>query len=318
MPRLHPTTLLLLPLRLLATPITLLTTLLRSHTNTNTNNPRSHHLRRRRRLTMLLLTLLLLLLLILTPCYLIYRPPISLINYLATRYPDTLWTLPFPPNPSPHNPKLIALTLDDAPSPYTPLLLQTLLTHTSTATFFLIGNQITPQTTPLLTTLVQNGMELGNHAMHDEPSFKLSPTTLRTEITAIDNTIKEIYKSANVERKGKWFRPGSGVFTGWMREMVQELGYRIVLGSVYPHDAQIGWVGLNVWHVGGLSREGSIVVLHDRRGWTVEVLDRVLRVLRGRGYRVVSVGEAMEAAKAAAAAAAAAGGEGGRIGEVVG
>ncbi|PYI06373.1 glycoside hydrolase/deacetylase [Aspergillus sclerotiicarbonarius CBS 121057] len=318
MPRLHPTTLLLLPLRLLTTPITLLTTLLRSNTNTTNTKPRapSLHHRRRRRLTMLLLlTLLILVLLILTPCYLIYRPPAFLIHYLATLYPDTLWTLPLPVSNSPHHQNLIALTLDDAPSTYTPLLLQTLLAHSSTATFFLIGNQITPQTTPLLTTLVQNGMELGNHAMHDEPSFKLSPSTLRSEILSIDSTINEVYKSANVERKGKWFRPGSGVFTGWMREMVKELGYRIVLGSVYPHDAQIGWVGLNVWHVGGLSREGSIVVLHDRRGWTVEVLDRVLRVLRGRGYRVVSVGEAMEAAKAGGGGG---GGEGGSTGEVVG
>ncbi|OOF97106.1 carbohydrate esterase family 4 protein, partial [Aspergillus carbonarius ITEM 5010] len=302
MPRLHPTTLLLLPLRLLTTPITLLATLLRTHTHTNTNTrTRTLHHRRRRRLTMLLLlTLLVLLLLILTPCYLIYRPPLVLINYLQTLYPDTLWTLPLPANPYPNHEKLIALTLDDAPSTYTPLLLQTLLAHSSTATFFLIGSQITPPTHALLTTMVQSGMELANHAMHDEPSFKLSPATLSAEIASIDTTINEIYKSANVDRKGKWFRPGSGVFTGWMRDTVRELGYRIVLGSVYPHDAQISWVGLNVWHVGSLVREGSIVVLHDRRGWTVEVLERVLRRLRQTGYRVVSVGEAMEAAEKAA------------------
>ncbi|GKZ37763.1 hypothetical protein AbraIFM66950_009521 [Aspergillus brasiliensis] len=324
MPRFHPTTLLLLPLRILTTPFTALIA--------HIPILRSRH-RRTRTLTMLLpLLLLLLILLTLLPLYIIYRPPHFLIRSLATKYPDTLWEIPLPntntntkKGESQGKEKLIALTIDDAPSAHTLDILHVLQEYNARATFFLIGSQI-PGREGILHALVKNGMELGNHAMHDEPSVSVGAETLEREILEVEGVIERVYEDVGVERPKKkkttttvddynegegkdegsvqkWFRPGSGFFNGWMRDLVQRLGYRIVLGSVYPHDAQIKWAGLNAWHVRSLVREGSIVVMHDRRSWTVEGLRRVLPVLRDRGYRVVGVGEAMEIAAAAANAA---------------
>ncbi|GAQ44379.1 hypothetical protein AtubIFM55763_011391 [Aspergillus tubingensis] len=314
MPRLHPTSLLLFPLRVLAIPFTTLIARI--------PHLRSRH-RRTRTLTMLLpLLILLLILLALLPLYIIYRPPHALIRSMAEKYPDTLWEIPLPNNsPNTKNKpeanggkeekeKLIALTIDDAPSAYTLDILHLLQEYNARATFFLIGSQI-PGREGILHTLVKSGMELGNHAMHDEPSVSLGREVLEQEMQEVEGVIARVYEEVGVERprdgRGvvrKWFRPGSGFFSGWMRELVRGLGYRIVLGSVYPHDAQIGWAGVNAWHVRSLVREGSIVVMHDRRSWTVEGLRKVLPVLRDRGFRVVGLGEAMGIVDAANNAAA--------------
>ncbi|GFN10384.1 chitin deacetylase CDA4 [Aspergillus tubingensis] len=314
MPRLHPTSLLLFPLRVLAIPFTTLIARI--------PHLRSRH-RRTRTLTMLLpLLILLLILLALLPLYIIYRPPHALIRSMAEKYPDTLWEIPLLNNsPNTKNKpeanggkeekeKLIALTIDDAPSAYTLDILHLLEQYNARATFFLIGSQI-PGREGILHTLVKSGMELGNHAMHDEPSVSLGREVLEQEMQEVEGVIARVYEEVGVERprdgRGvvrKWFRPGSGFFSGWMRELVRGLGYRIVLGSVYPHDAQIGWAGVNAWHVRSLVREGSIVVMHDRRSWTVEGLRKVLPVLRDRGFRVVGLGEAMGIVDAANNAAA--------------
>jgi peptidoglycan/xylan/chitin deacetylase (PgdA/CDA1 family) len=78
-----------------------------------------------------------------------------------------------------------------------------------------------------------------------------------------------------------------------------ERGYRVVLGSVYPFDAQLAFPGFLAWYVLRNVRPGAILVLHDgaeRGGRTAEVLEKVLPVLRERGYRVVTVSELLASA----------------------
>lgn len=73
------------------------------------------------------------------------------------------------------------------------------------------------------------------------------------------------------------------------------LGFRIVLGSVYPHDAQVKWWWVNARHILSMVRPGSIVICHDRREWTVPMLRVVLPELRRRGYEIVTVSELVRA-----------------------
>lgn len=89
----------------------------------------------------------------------------------------------------------------------------------------------------------------------------------------------------------KFYRPGSGFFSTRMRQMAKDMGYRIILGSVYPHDPQIKHWKLNAWNILSGLGTGKIVICHDRRSWTVPMLERVLKVGTGKGWRFVSVGE---------------------------
>ncbi|PYH42798.1 chitin deacetylase CDA4 [Aspergillus saccharolyticus JOP 1030-1] len=283
------------------------------------NPPNQYYLRLRHLLKMTLVTLLLLtLFLTLLPAYTIYRPPSLLIRYLQHRYPDVLFHVPLPPSA----PKTIALTIDDSPSTFTPEILGLLEQYEARATFFVIGAQIAaPRGQEILQEMVRAGMELGNHAMSDRPSLELSDAVLEAEVVGVQGWLDRIewqvfpspeeeddderedreelgggrrQQQQQQQRKYKWFRPGSGFFSDRMRAIIQKLGMRIALGSVYPHDAQIDWPRLNAWHILSMVRSGSVIVCHDRRGWTVPMLKRVLPELKRRGYRVVTLSELVE------------------------
>lgn len=226
------------------------------------------------------------LLLIIPPLYVIYKPPACLIDYLQRRWPDVLWRVQT-------SNKIVALTIDDAPSEYTDEILQILKAHDAKATFFVIGSQVADREETLV-DLVRSGNELGNHAMYDEPSRNLSDVVLEEQIRAVQDMIHNIYDNAGVERPQKYFRPGSGFFSTRMRELLRRLGFRLVLGDVYPHDPQVQFWRVNAAHILSTVRPGSIIICHDRRSWTAPMLRKVLSELGNRGYRVVTVTDLLE------------------------
>ncbi|KAF4772394.1 hypothetical protein HAV15_004835 [Penicillium sp. str.  len=143
----------------------------------------------------------------------------------------------------------------------------------------------------VLADLVRAGNELANHAMYDEPSRALGDDVLADQIRAVHARIQEAYVTAgNTSQPENWlFRPGSGFFSSRMRTLVKELGYQLVLGDVYPHDPQVPSWKLNASHILSMVKPGSIIICHDRREWTVPMLQKVLPELNRRGYRVVTV-----------------------------
>ncbi|KAI3392818.1 hypothetical protein diail_5167 [Diaporthe ilicicola] len=248
-----------------------------------------------------LLYLFLLCVLLLAPFYAIYRPPRLLIRYFQHRWPDVLWEVSVPPRyggDRGNDNKVIALTIDDAPSEYTREIVQLLKDNDARATLFVIGGQVEGRE-EVLREVVAAGNELGNHAMHDEAARALDLDTLEDQIDRVQGLIRQAYADAGVAAGGpkhQYFRPGSGLFSTDMRAMVSRLGYRLVLGSIYPHDPQIPHWRLNAWHILSMARSGGIIVCHDRRSWTIPMLRQVLPELRRRGYRIVTVSELLEAA----------------------
>ncbi len=160
----------------------------------------------------------------------------------------------------------------------------------------MIGSQVGGRE-DTLQDLVRNGNELGNHAMNDEPSWSLSDSELTVQIHAVQNKIRDAYAAVGVEPPQNYFRPGSGFFSSRMRKLVSDLGYQMVLGSVYPHDPQIKFWRINARHILGMLRPGGIIVCHDRRGWTPPMLRKVLPEMKLRGYQVVTVTELLNQAR---------------------
>lgn len=226
---------------------------------------------------------------LIAPFYLIYKPPTYLVRYLQWRWPDVLWRVST-------SSKVIALTIDDGPSQYTNEIIQILNTNGATATFFIIGSQVAEHE-KTLQDIIRNGNELGNHAMHDEPSRSLSDATLADQIHSVEETIHEAYSAIDAEYPPKYFRPGSGFFSERMRKMLGKLGYRLVLGSIYPHDPQIPFWRINASHILSMLRPGGIIICHDRRSWTAPMLRKVLPEIRRRGYRIITVTELLREAR---------------------
>ncbi|KAI1498859.1 polysaccharide deacetylase [Biscogniauxia marginata] len=242
--------------------------------------------RARRRRMATLLCLLAILLVVVIPFYVIYKPPRMLIRYFERRWPDVLWEVQT-------DKKLVALTIDDAPSEHTEEILGVLNGFGATATFFVIGGQVAGRE-EMLADIVRSGSELGNHAMHDEPSRALSDDELTLQIEKVRDKIRAAYETGERAMPPQYFRPGSGFFSDRMRKLVDKLGYRLVLGSIYPHDPQINWPSINARHILSMIRPGGIIVCHDRRSWTAPMLRKVLKQLRKDGYRAVSLTELLK------------------------
>ncbi|KAK4459097.1 hypothetical protein QBC42DRAFT_289891 [Cladorrhinum samala] len=239
---------------------------------------------------MTLLLLLLILLLVFIPLYAVYKPPSPLIRYLSHRWTDVLFRIWLPPSR-----KLVALTIDDAPSDHTREILSALATGGAHATFFVIGSQVAGRE-EILREIVRAGHELANHGMRDEPARDLSVEELESQINKVQAMIEAAYEAEGKEppsregRRGRrYYRPGSGFFSDRIRGLLNKMGYRLVLGSIYPHDAQIGYAWVNARHILSMLSPGGIIICHDRRSWTEPMLQRVLPELKRRGYRAVTL-----------------------------
>lgn len=227
------------------------------------------------------------------PFLVVYKPPSLLIRYFEYRWPGVIWRVQT-------SAKTIALTIDDSPSELTQELLQVLQENNASATFFVIGSQALGRE-QILEDIVRHGHELGNHAMRDEPSRSLSDKNLVEQIQIVEEMIRHAYEVVRAgESAPKYFRPGSGFFSERMQKTLDGLGYRLVLGNVYPHDPQIPFWRINARHVLSMLQPGAIMICHDRRSWTLPMLRKVLPEFRRRGYRVTTLTDLMRHSPTAA------------------
>ncbi len=189
--------------------------------------------------------------------------------------------------------KFLALTIDDGPdSSTTPAILATLAKYDAKATFFLITSHI-ENNSKIVTEIVENGHEIGNHMTRDEPSYKLSRSDFLRKFNKADSVLSQY---ADV----RWFRPGSGFYSKKMIEYINSRGYRCVLGSVYPVDTVIRSSSFASFYVSLNAKPGSIIILHDRgaRGArTVETLQTILPILTKRVYRFVTLSDLSDSIK---------------------
>lgn len=213
--------------------------------------------------------------------YLIYKPPAFVVRYFQRRWSDVLWRVST-------SSKIVALTIDDGPSEYTDEIIQILKTSGASATFFIIGSHVAGHE-ETLQDLIRKGSELANHAMHDEPSRSLSDAILVSQIQSVEEMLHKAYAAVDEEPPPKYLRPGSGFFSERMRKMLGRLGYRLVLGSIYPHDPHIPFWRINASHILSMLRPGGIIVCHDRRSWTIPMLRKVVPEIRRKGYRIVTI-----------------------------
>lgn len=185
---------------------------------------------------------------------------------------------------------VVALTLDDGPDPaVTPRILDLLAEHGAHATFFLIGERM-PGNEALLTRMRADGHELANHLDQDVPAIGLSAADFEHQLLHTDSLLAAPPSAAS----GKWCRPGSGWFNTRMLGQLSANGYRLALGSVYPHDLLLRSPHLITAFILNRVFAGSVLILHDGDGHperTFRVLERVLPALKARGYELVTLSE---------------------------
>lgn len=214
---------------------------------------------------------------------LVVFPPRPLMKAFAGVHPEVLFYVD-----TDH--QAVALTLDDGPNPQvTPQILDLLAAYDAHATFFLLGDHVKGNE-DLRDRMRAEGHELGNHLCEDRVSLSLSPQNFEHQLMRTDSLL-----SFDASReKGKWLRPGSGWFSDRMVEQSAEHGYRLALGSVYPHDLLLKSPKLISEFILKRAYAGSVLILHDGDRdpeRTLDVLRRVLPLLKQRGFEFLTLSE---------------------------
>ncbi len=213
---------------------------------------------------------------------LVVFPPRPLMRAFADAHPEVLFYVET-------DRQVVALTLDDGPNPQvTPQILDLLAAYDAHATFFLLGDHVEGNEN-LRDRMRAEGHELGNHLYEDQVSLSLSPQNFEHQLMRTDSLL-----SYDANSGGKWLRPGSGWFSDRMVEQSAEHGYRLALGSVYPHDLLLQSPKLISEFILKRAHAGSVLILHDGdedTERTLAVLKRVLPLLKERGFEFLTLSE---------------------------
>lgn len=190
--------------------------------------------------------------------------------------------------------KVIALTFDDGPTRgFTQRVLQILEEENVTATFFLVGNAI--EANPGEARLIADaGHEIGNHSFsHSRMLFKRSGF-VRGELERTDELIRQSGYAGPIH-----FRPPYGKKLFSLPRYLDSRGITTITWDVAPEsygkDRQDTENLVNT--VLGTARPGSIVLLHvmfKSRESTMQAVPQIIRGLKERGYRFVTVSEMLK------------------------
>ena len=191
---------------------------------------------------------------------------------------------PAPTAPTPANPgKVIALTFDDGPGPYTAQLLDILDQHGAKATFFLIGSKVSAQA-DVLRRMHARGHQLGNHSWSHPELPKLPVGQIAGEIDRTNDAIKQATGVTPTV-----MRPPYGAVNSAVLEQLRLRGMSSILWSVDTRD----WADRNSDIVCSRAvagaHPGAIILMHDIHQTSVEAVPCILSALKQQGYSFVTV-----------------------------
>lgn len=221
-------------------------------------------------------------------------PTAAVAKYLQNSTAQKLANFPKPPEPKP-NPapaappaansgnKVIALTFDDGPGPYTAQLLDILDQHGAKATFFLIGSKVSAQA-DVLRRMHARGHQLGNHSWSHPELPKLPVDQITGEIDRTNDAIKQ---ATGV--KPTILRPPYGAVNGVVLEQLRLRSMSSILWSVDTRD----WADRNSDIVCSRAvagaHPGAIILMHDIHQTSVGAVPCILSALKQQGYSFVTV-----------------------------
>ncbi len=180
--------------------------------------------------------------------------------------------------------KILALTFDDGPNTGTTAEILGILEETrTTASFFVIGENIGAETAPVLRRAFDMGCEIGNHALTHSDMTQLTAEAVSAEVDETARRIEQI-----TGERPRFFRPpyiavNETVFDAVQMPFICGWGVEDFRDSVST-EARVAGVLRQ-------ARDGGIILLHDKEGnfRTVEAVRQIIPALTAQGYRLVTV-----------------------------
>ncbi len=180
----------------------------------------------------------------------------------------------------------IALTFDDGPGPYTPQVLSVLERFHVHATFFEIGRMLRYFSASTVREL-KDGDVIGDH----------TETHPEMAVLSARNQHEELFEQiARIELLGGprpvLFRPPYGSYDATTLRELHAMHLLMVLWSVDTQDYLQPSVSVIVGRALAGAHPGAIILMHDAGGTrtqTIAALPTIIRKLRARGFRLVTV-----------------------------
>jgi peptidoglycan/xylan/chitin deacetylase (PgdA/CDA1 family) len=179
----------------------------------------------------------------------------------------------------------VAIGFDDGPYPDTPAFVRMLERSHATATFFMIGRQITSTYRETMLHELRAGDVLGDHTYTHPDMTRTSDPRGQLEKTLAAIRVQTGYTPCV-------FRPPYGDTNASVIHIASSLGLATVGWDVDPSDYTQPGTGAIVQRVLAQVRPGSILISHDGggpRGQTLAAYPRIIAALHKRGYRVVTI-----------------------------
>lgn len=177
--------------------------------------------------------------------------------------------------------KVVSITFDDGPSPYTPQVLKILSQYGVHATFFEVGQNVASH--PALTAQVyRQGNSVQNHTWSHPDLRHVTAAQFVYQVSATDEQIR-----AHTGYRPCCLRPPYGAVDGTVRARAAALGKKLALWTVDPRDWSRPGSAAIRYRVLSQVGPGSVVLLHDGggdRSQTVAALGGILKTLKSRGY----------------------------------
>ena len=184
--------------------------------------------------------------------------------------------------------KVVALTFDDGPSKYTDDILNILKKYNACGTFFLIGNKVDFYK-DILRRMLKEGSEIGNHSYDHKLLTRKKKKKFQEEINKTQEAIKNITGFTPT-----LFRPTYGGYTNILKSYTD---LKFVLWDVDSRDWQVKNKDKILKNVLPNVKSGSIILMHDNHSYALNVLEDMIKSLKNKGYKFVTVSELLELKK---------------------
>jgi peptidoglycan-N-acetylglucosamine deacetylase len=187
----------------------------------------------------------------------------------------------------------VALTFDDGPHPRgTPAILGALAREGATATFFVVGEQVSREAA-LAREIIAAGHGLALHGQRHRCQLRLTPRMLDDDLTRVAASVQDA-----TGRSPALYRPPYGVFSAAGLALARRRGWGTLLWSRWGRDwaARATAAGIATRAARDVVA-GDVVLLHDadtyssEGSWrrTAAALPSVLDALQRAGLRTVAL-----------------------------
>ena len=183
------------------------------------------------------------------------------------------------------NKKLIAITFDDGPGPYTNDLVEILEANKAKSTFFMLGGNLNKYRDTVL-NVYNHGHEIGYHSYAHTNFKRQDIETIKSELATSNEILQDITGTTF-----KLIRPPYGSINTDIKEAIDA---SFILWNVDTEDWRhkdpeylLNYVLENV-------APGYIVLFHDIHKSSVEAIEKILPYLYVSGYQMITVSELAE------------------------